>query len=58
MVFLPGPHFIRLAVATVVYGGLLATIFLLSGLVRLRDVAGLSKVLLGGWRTKKQDNRS
>jgi O-antigen/teichoic acid export membrane protein len=43
MAFLPGPHFVRLAVGSVVYGGLRLAILLGSGLMRIPDLVEMAK---------------
>jgi O-antigen/teichoic acid export membrane protein len=42
VLFLPGSHFVRLVVATVVYGGLLAAIMQWSGLIRIQNLVAMA----------------
>ncbi len=43
MAFLPSPHFVRLAAASVVYGGLLLAILLWTGLIRIPDLVEMAR---------------
>jgi O-antigen/teichoic acid export membrane protein len=42
-VFLPGPPIVRLAAATVVYGGLLAAIMVWAGLIRIQEIIEMAR---------------
>ena len=46
MLFLPGPHIVRLAVGGAVYGSLLSAILLIAGLVRIADFAEIARMLV------------
>ncbi len=50
LMFLPGPHVVRLVAATLVYGGLLLPTLLWSGMIRVQDIVEMAKMPLRALR--------
>jgi hypothetical protein len=46
LAILPSPHFVRLAVASIVYGGLLSAILLWSRLIQISELVEMAKATL------------